>query len=168
MKSNYSFVNVFQGSDKIALPKPEGIASKWLFIKAQCGNTTPAAAYPFGKMSLCAYTGAYPTGYGNLVPNSCGDPQSFDAKVHGFSHMHVNEIAKYINDAEGFELIGIAKAPSDTKDVPPLRYTPLWNFENVKNNYCQNAYEDYRVMLEELSPDYAFILSENRQLCLSG
>ena len=53
--------------------------------------------------------------------------------------MHVNEIAKYINDAEGFELIGIAKAPSDTKDVPPLRYTPLWNFENVKNNYCQTA-----------------------------
>ena len=85
------------------------------------------------------------------------------AVIIGFSHMHVNEIAKYINDAEGFELIGIAKAPSDTKDVPPLRYTPIWNFENVKNNYCQNAYEDYRVMLEELSPDYAFILSENRQ-----
>lgn len=109
MKSNYSFVNVFQGSGKIDLPKPEGLASKWLFIKAQCGNTTPAAAYPFGKMSLCAYTGAYPTGYGNLVPNSCGDPQSFDAKVHGFSHMHVSGtggIRAYYNYAVTSPIIG--------------------------------------------------------------
>lgn len=85
------------------------------------------------------------------------------AVIIGFSHMHVNEIAKYISEADGFELIAIAKAPSDTEDIEPLRYTPLWNFENVRTNYCQNAYEDYREMLEEISPDYAFILSENRQ-----
>ena len=77
--------------------------------------------------------------------------------------MHVNEIAKYISDAESFELIGVALAPSDTANVPALRYTTLWNFENVKNNYCSNAYDNYQKMLDELDPDYAFILSENRQ-----
>lgn len=85
------------------------------------------------------------------------------AVIIGFSHMHVNEIAQYIDEAEGFELIGIAKAPSDTAIIEPLRYTGEWNFQNVKENYCSNAYEDYREMLEELTPDYAFILSENRQ-----
>ena len=85
------------------------------------------------------------------------------AVIIGFSHMHVNEIAQYITQTDGFELIGIAKAPSDTAKVEPLRYTEEWNFSNVKENYCANAYEDYREMLEELTPDYAFILSENRQ-----
>ena len=28
------------------------------------------------------------------------------AVIIGFSHMHVNEIAQYINDCEGFDLVG--------------------------------------------------------------
>lgn len=109
MKSNYSYVNVFQGSGKTVLPKPEGIASKWLFIKAQCGNTSPAAAYPFGKMTVGAYTGGYPTGYGNLSPNSCGSPPEFEARVHGFSHMHVSGtggIRAYYNYAVTSPIVG--------------------------------------------------------------
>ena len=85
------------------------------------------------------------------------------AVIIGFSHMHVNEIAQYISETDGFELIGIAKAPSDTAVIEPLRYTAEWNFNNVKENYCANAYDDYRDMLDTLKPDYAFILSENRQ-----
>lgn len=85
------------------------------------------------------------------------------AVIIGFSHMHVNEIAQYINDCEGFDLVGIAEAPSDIETIPALRYTPVWNFENVRDNFCSNVYEDYRVMLDELKPDYAFILSENCQ-----
>ena len=72
MKKISEYVNVFQGSGAIDLPKPEGIASRWLFIKALCGNTTPAAASPFGKMTLCAYTGGYPTGYGNILLGDSG------------------------------------------------------------------------------------------------
>ncbi len=90
MKKPIDFVNVFQGSGEIDLPNPEGIAKTWLFVKAQCGNTTPAAAYPFGKATVCSYTGGYPAGYDDRRPNSCGKPQKFDAKVHGFSHMHVS------------------------------------------------------------------------------
>ena len=89
-KTQIDYVNVFQGCGKINLPNPEGIAKKWLFIKARCGNTHPGAAYPFGKMTLLAYTGGYPIGYGNHHPNTCGDPKTFDAKVLGFSHIHAS------------------------------------------------------------------------------
>lgn len=107
MKKLSDYVNVFQGSGEINLPKPEGLAKKWLFIKAQCGNTTPAAAYPFGKATVCAYTGGYPTGYGDRQPNSCGHPRKIDAKVHGFSHMHVSgtgAIRDYYNYAVTFSI----------------------------------------------------------------
>lgn len=88
MRGIADWVNVFQGNGKIDLPPAEGIASKWLFIKAQVGNTHPHASYPFGKMSAGAYTGGYPTGYGNLRPSSHGECPTFDAKVHGFAHIH--------------------------------------------------------------------------------
>ena len=107
MKKLSDYVNVFQGSGEINLPKPEGLAKKWLFIKAQCGNTTPSAAYPFGKATVCAYTGGYPTGYGDRQPNSCGRPRKIDAKVHGFSHMHVSgtgAIRDYYNYAVTFSI----------------------------------------------------------------
>ena len=89
-KKQIDYVNVFQGNGKIDLPTPEGLAKKWLFIKAQCGNTHPGAAYPFGKMTVLTYTGGYPIGYGNHKPNTCGAPQTFDAKVHGFTHIHAS------------------------------------------------------------------------------
>lgn len=86
MLSNY--VDVFYGNGEIDHPAPQGVASTWFFIKAQCGNTHPHAAVPFGKMSCGLYTGGYPTGYGNHFPNSCGPVRKFDAFVKGFSHMH--------------------------------------------------------------------------------
>ena len=36
MKDFCRYVNVFQGSGEIDLPKPEGIAAAWYFIKAGC------------------------------------------------------------------------------------------------------------------------------------
>lgn len=85
------------------------------------------------------------------------------AVIIGFSHMHVNEVALYISEEPDFELVGAAEAPSDVEDIPPLRYTPKWNLENVKKNYCDNIYDDYKAMLDEIKPDMAFILSENCQ-----
>ena len=84
------------------------------------------------------------------------------AVIIGFSHMHVNEVALYISEQPDFELIGAADVKSDLPEIPPLRYTPKWNLLNVKTNYCDNIYDDYRVMLDELKPDIAFVLSENR------
>lgn len=83
------------------------------------------------------------------------------AVIIGFSHMHVNEVALYLSEQPDFELVGAAGVKSNLPEIPPLRYTPKWNLENVKTNYCSNIYDDYRAMLDELKPDIAFILSEN-------
>lgn len=83
-------VNVFQGNGEIDLPSPKGIAAKWFFIKAGCGNTNPAAVLPFGAMSVGPFTGGYPTGYGDHLPNSHSRPEHFPEgkKLIGFSHLH--------------------------------------------------------------------------------
>ena len=83
------------------------------------------------------------------------------AVIIGFSHMHVNEIALYIDETEGMELCAAADVPSDTEAIAPKRYTPVWNLQNVRDNYCSNIYDDYKQMLDEVKPEIAFILTEN-------
>ena len=83
--------------------------------------------------------------------------------IIGFSHMHCNEIALYISENPNTELVGIADVKSNLEPICAYTYTPAWNLENVKKNYCQNYYDDYRKMLDELKPDIAFILCENVQ-----
>ncbi|MGN1048764.1 MAG: glycoside hydrolase domain-containing protein [Eubacteriales bacterium] len=89
MRRFCSYVDIFQGCGETDLPAPHGIAASWYFRKAQCGNTSPAAVLPFGKLSCGAYSGAYPTGYGNLAPNSCGKPRKFTEKrmIKGIAHL---------------------------------------------------------------------------------
>ena len=83
------YVNVFHGCGEINLPKPEGPAAKWFFIKAGCGNTSPAACAPFGAMSVSPYSGGYPTGYGDHKENSHSRPPRFkEGKgLLGFAHL---------------------------------------------------------------------------------
>lgn len=106
---NNKYVDVFYGCGEIDHPIPEGIAATWYFIKAQCGNTHPHAALPFGKMSAGLYTGAYPTGYGNHEANSCGPVLKIDPIVRGFSHMHqtgTGGIGAYYNYAVTSPVLG--------------------------------------------------------------
>lgn len=88
------YVNIFQGCGEIDLPKPQGIAAKWFFLKAGCGNTCPAALVPFGAMSVSPFSGGYPTGYGNHRMNSHSRPAKFEDgdKLYGFSHIHQSGI----------------------------------------------------------------------------
>ena len=86
------------------------------------------------------------------------------AVIIGFSHMHVNEVALYISERADMELLAVADVPSNgAEEIPPLRYTPKWNLQNVKDNYCSNVYENYKEMLDTEKPDIAFILTENCQ-----
>lgn len=85
------------------------------------------------------------------------------AVIIGFSHMHVNEIALYMSEQPDFQLEAVADVPSEVEKIPNLRYTPGWNLENVRKNYCSRVYEDYEKMLDEVKPDIAFILVENCQ-----
>lgn len=87
---NYSkYVNVFQGTGETEIVRPEGIAARWFFIKAGCGNTSPAATVPFGAMSVSPYSGGYPTGYGDHLPNSHSHPKHFSEGkgLLGFAHI---------------------------------------------------------------------------------
>ena len=86
------------------------------------------------------------------------------AVIIGFSHMHVNEVALYISERNDMELIAVADVTSKSaEEIPALRYTPKWNLQNVKDNYCENIYCDYKQMLDVEKPDIAFILTENCQ-----
>lgn len=85
------------------------------------------------------------------------------AVIIGASHMHINEIALYITECPEIELAAVAEVPSGVEPIPPLRYTPAWNLQNVKEQYCPNVYECYTEMLDVEKPDLAFILTENAQ-----
>ena len=85
------------------------------------------------------------------------------AVIIGFSHMHCNEVALYVSEQPDFSLVGIADVKSGLEDIHAYTYTPAWNLENVKSKYCQNIYGDYRMMLDALKPNIAFILCENAQ-----
>ncbi|MBQ8402169.1 MAG: glycoside hydrolase family 92 protein, partial [Clostridia bacterium] len=84
------YVDPFHGNGTIDLPEPEGIAAAWHFIKGLCGNTHPGAVLPFGKYSVCPYTGGYSSGYGINQVNS-GEPirkLMEEMRIIGFSHFH--------------------------------------------------------------------------------
>jgi hypothetical protein len=89
MQDLTQYMDPFFGNGTIDLPEPDGIAATWFFIKAQTGNTYPGACAPFGMLSACAYSGAYPTGYGLNAPNyNSTPPQRFDRLVaSGFTHL---------------------------------------------------------------------------------
>ncbi len=84
------YADVFYGNGETDRFFKDGLASKWVYIKALCGNTIPHAVLPFGKMSVGAYSGGYPTGYGTHYPSSCGSIRKLGDihLVKGFSHLH--------------------------------------------------------------------------------
>lgn len=90
MKTPVDFVDVFLGCGGIELPPAKGLAATWHFIKGLAGNNNPGAVLPFGKLSVCAYSGGYPSGYGHLKVNT-GEPLRRlheDGRMYGFSHLH--------------------------------------------------------------------------------
>ena len=83
--------------------------------------------------------------------------------IIGFAHMHVNEVALYISQQEDMELCAIADVESGIEKLPELRYTQGWNLRNVQEKYCSHVYDDYETMLDEVKPQWAFILCENSE-----
>ena len=83
------------------------------------------------------------------------------AVIIGFAHMHVNEIAQYIDACDDFQLIGFADVPLDVPEKADSFYTRAWNIKHNSEKYNLTPHDDYRVMLDELHPDMAFILCDN-------
>jgi putative alpha-1,2-mannosidase len=97
-----SRVDPFIGTGVTDLPQPHGIAASWWWPKPQIGNTHPGATYPLGMVSACAYSGAYPTGYGRYELSTEGVPAAmYDRQVaSGFTHFQqsgTGAIRKYYN-----------------------------------------------------------------------
>ena len=95
-------VDPFIGTDVTDLPPPTGLAASWWWPKPQTGNTHPGATSPFGMVSACAYSGAYPTGYGRHRMSTEGvPPLMFDElQASGFTHFQqsgTGAIRKYYN-----------------------------------------------------------------------
>ncbi|GAA2721350.1 hypothetical protein GCM10009866_07730 [Cellulomonas aerilata] len=95
-------VDPFIGTGVTDLPPPHGVAASWWWPKPQIGNTHPGATYPLGMVSACAYSGAYPTGYGRYDLSTEGVPPAmYDRQVaSGFTHFQqsgTGAIRKYYN-----------------------------------------------------------------------
>ena len=95
-------VDPFVGTGVTDLPAPTGLAATWWSPKPLVGNTHPGATHPLGMVSACAYSGAYPTGYGRYDLGTEGVPPTlFDHPVaSGFTHFQqsgTGAIRKYYN-----------------------------------------------------------------------
>ena len=87
-------VDLFYGNGTVNLPEPRGIARHWNWLKAQTGNTHPGACRPFGMISICPYSGMYPTGYGLNSVSSTDVPEKlleFNS-ASGITHFHPSGI----------------------------------------------------------------------------
>ncbi|MFF3439812.1 GH92 family glycosyl hydrolase [Streptosporangium sp. NPDC002721] len=95
-------VDPFIGTAATDLPRARGLAATWWWPKPQVGNTHPGATSPLGMVSACAYSGAYPTGYGRYTKNTEGVPEEMfgRSQASGFSHFQqsgTGAIRKYYN-----------------------------------------------------------------------
>jgi putative alpha-1,2-mannosidase len=95
-------VDPFIGTAATCLPPARGLAAAWWWPKPQVGNTHPGATSPLGMVSACAYSGAYPTGYGRYGKSTEGVPEEiFDQlQASGFTHFQqsgTGAIRKYYN-----------------------------------------------------------------------
>lgn len=86
------YADPFFGNGEVGTPIPRGIAAAWNWRKAQNGNTHPGATRPFGMVSACPYSGAYPTGYGLYDRTTSGPARKlFDRKMaSGITHFQLN------------------------------------------------------------------------------
>ncbi|HEX4253322.1 MAG TPA: hypothetical protein VH008_36010, partial [Pseudonocardia sp.] len=90
------------GTAATCLPPASGLAATWWWPKPQVGNTHPGATSPMGMVSACAYSGAYPTGYGRHSKNTEGVPEEMFSRLQasGFTHFQqsgTGAIRKYYN-----------------------------------------------------------------------
>ena len=124
-------VDPFIGTEVTDLPEPTGLAATWWWPKPQVGNTHPGATYPFGMVSACSYSGAYPTGYGRYDLATEGVPPRIHERLvaSGFTHFQqsgTGAIRKYYNYARVTPMLQPLDALGDSWDLSDERAEPGW------------------------------------------
>ena len=125
----FDHVDPFIGTSATDLPTPHGLAETWWWPKPQVGNTHPGATFPFGMVSACAYSGAYPTGYGRYQLNTEGVPtELYDRQIaSGFTHFQqsgTGAIRKYYNYFRVTPMLEPLDALGDSWDLDDERAEP--------------------------------------------
>ena len=136
------YANPFYGNGETDRFFKDGLASKWFYIKALCGNTTPHATLPFGKMSVGAYSGGYPSGYGTHYPNSCGGIKKLSDKltVRGFSHLHqsgTGAMRYYYNYAVTTPFYGNIERAQEYRQAEGESAVPGYYSVNLGGVFCE-------------------------------
>lgn len=95
-------VDPFVGCEASQLDGKTGLAATWFWPKAQIGNLHPGACLPLSALSVCAYSGGYPTGYGRYRVNTHGRPPLLHAQpvASGLTHFQpsgTGAIGNYYN-----------------------------------------------------------------------
>lgn len=124
-------VDPFIGTDVTDLPPRTGLAATWWWPKPQIGNTHPGAAHPLGMVSACAYSGAYPTGYGRYDLSTEGVPTALhDRQVaSGFTHFQqsgTGAIRKYYNYLRVTPMLQPLDALGEAWDLHDEQAEPGW------------------------------------------
>ena len=124
-------VDPFIGTEVTDLPAPTGLAATWWWPKPQVGNTHPGATYPFGMVSACAYSGAYPTGYGPFGLSTEGQPVRIHDRLvaSGFTHFQqsgTGAIRKYYNYFRVTPMTERLDALGATWELTAEQATPGW------------------------------------------
>ncbi len=161
-------VDPFIGTAMTDLPEPKGLAETWWWPKPQVGNTHPGATYPFGMVSACAYSGAYPTGYGQYQLNTEGAPSLlYDEQIaSGFTHFQqsgTGAIRKYYNYfrvtpmLEPLDALGSTWALQEEKAEPGYYATTLSSGirceitvgpKSAVHRYTFPAHKDARLVID--------------------
>ncbi len=142
MKQLSSYADVFYGNGETDRFFEDGLASKWFYIKALCGNTHPHATLPFGRMSVGAYSGAYPTGYGTHRPNSCGGIKKLheSSVARGFSHLHqtgTGGIRYYYNYAIASPIYGAVANALEMRPLTQEKGAPGYYEAMLEDIHCR-------------------------------
>jgi predicted alpha-1,2-mannosidase len=124
-------VDPFIGTEVTDLPPQTGLAATWWWPKPQIGNTHPGATYPLGMVSACAYSGAYPTGYGRYDLALEGVPPLLHEKhlASGFSHFQqsgTGAIRKYYNYFRVTPMVEPLDVLGRTWELTDERAEPGW------------------------------------------
>ena len=135
-------VDPFIGTEVTALAPPSGLAATWWWPKPQVGNTHPGATYPLGMVSACAYSGAYPTGYGrhDLSTEGVPSPLHTGLVASGFTHFQQSEtgaIRKYYNYFRVTPMLQPLDALGELWEIEDERAEPGWYAATLAGIRCE-------------------------------